>query len=132
MSNKRNKRTAHYNVANDKVTEQDLDFRLLKAPKNSERQAAQLLLLDSHIHWLKNRVKKDYGDISILVTQGNLPEIAPPLPIGTPLPQPQTPARPGTRAAAAREDAPVPVMTQVAYDEISRENREERKTCPKL
>ena len=127
MSKKGNKRTAHYNVANDKVTEQDLDFRLLKAPKNSERQAAQLLLLDSHINWLKNRVKKDYGDISILVTQGNLPEIEPPLPIGTPLPQHQTPARPGTRAAAAREDAPVPVMTQVAYDEISRENREERK-----
>ena len=55
MSNKRNKRTAHYNVANDKVTEQDLDFRFLKAPKNSERQAAQLLLLESHISLLKKQ-----------------------------------------------------------------------------
>jgi len=31
-------------VANDKVTEQDLDFRFLRAPIKSERQADQLLL----------------------------------------------------------------------------------------
>ena len=85
MSNKRNyKKNAHY-VANDKVMEQDLEFRFLRAPRNSEKQAAQLLLLDNHISWLKKRVKKDYGDISILVTQGNMPEIEPPQPIGTPL-----------------------------------------------
>ena len=39
-----NRRTAHYYVANDKVMEQDLDFRFLRTPKKSERQADQLLL----------------------------------------------------------------------------------------
>ena len=39
-----NRRTAHYYVANDKVMEQDLDFRFLKTPKNLERRAVQLLL----------------------------------------------------------------------------------------
>ena len=44
MSSRRNnKRNAHY-VANDKVMEQDLDFRFLRAPKKSERQADKLLL----------------------------------------------------------------------------------------
>ena len=33
-----NKRNMHY-ASNDK-TEQDLEFRLLKAPRNSEKQAA--------------------------------------------------------------------------------------------
>ena len=45
MSTKRNdRRTAHQVVANDRVMEQDLDFRFLRAPKKSERQADQLLL----------------------------------------------------------------------------------------
>ena len=116
---KNNKRNTHY--ANDK-TEQDIEFKFLRAPKNSDKQAAQLLALDNHISWLKNRVKRDYGDISILVTQGNMPEIVHPLPVGTPLHEPQTPAH-RTRAAA-REEEPVAVMTQQAYDEISKENRD--------
>ena len=69
-------------------------------------------------------MKRDYGDISILVTQGNMPEIVHPLPVGTPLHEPQTPA-PRTRAAVREaEDEPVAVMTQQAYDEISKENRD--------
>ena len=50
MSRLRNaKRTAHQS-ANDKSNmEEEQNFRFLKAPKNTENQAGQLLQLDTHI-----------------------------------------------------------------------------------
>ena len=136
MSRLRNaKRTAHQ-AANDKSSmEEEKNFRFLKAPKNTENQAGQLLQLDSHIRWLKIKIKTEYGDISNLVDQGSLPEISRPVPVGTPIPQVQlrTPAAgpigpaAGTRNAQARIEEPQ-LMTQVEFDEIIRENREIKRT----
>ena len=88
--------------ANDKINlEDEQEFRFLRTPRCGENQVTALVLLDKHIKWLTTRVKREYGEISILIQQGQLPELVRPVPVGTPLAAegPSEQARPARQAA---------------------------------
>ena len=93
------KRSAYKANEKDKINVEDEQmFRFLRTPRCGENQIAALCLLDKHIKWLKIKVMKEYGEISNLVDQGELPEIIRPVPVGTPLAQ----EGPVTRGSASR------------------------------
>jgi hypothetical protein len=108
----------------------EVEFKVLKAPKRGVQQARQLLMLEEHIDWLEIKIKKEFGDISCLVRGRDPAPILDPVQVGNPIPN-EVLATPVTTTSSSRSRAANQViMTQARFDkETSKavDARDERK-----